>query len=153
MAARQLLDTRSEVKLTDFDGKRERFEQWAFLFECYAHMLGWGEFVDAAIREPDPLGNWRPGQDAQDINSDVYFLLASKVKGPACSVVKLVERGNGLEAVRRLYKEYRTGLAEDHAQMLAMVLTPRWWADRREQMFTDVLLSWDDVIAQYELVE
>ena len=149
--ARQLLDTRTEAKLGDFDGQRDKFEQWAFMFESYSHLLGWGIYVDAAIVSADPLVLTTLSDGARAISGDVYFLLAAKVKGPACSVVKLVDRGNGLEAVRRLYKEYRTGLAEDHAQLLAMVLTPTWWADRREQSFTDVLLAWDEVVAQYEL--
>eukprot|EP00974_Lingulodinium_polyedra_P077007 7455810-Lingulodinium_polyedra.AAC.1 len=98
------LDTRSDAKLGDFDGKRDKFEQWAFMFESYAHLMGWGPLVDAAIREPDPLLESRLGAGAKAINGDIYYLLATKVKGSACSVVKLVERGNGLEAVRRLYR-------------------------------------------------
>ena len=61
----------------------------------------------------------------------------------------LVERGSGIEAVRMIYKEYRTGLAEDHAQMLSMVLTPTWWKDpeRQNKCFADMLLLWDEVTA------
>ena len=151
MAARQLLDTRGDVKLSEFSGNRDRFEQWAFNFESYAHLLGWGTYVDAAIREDRPIPPERLDEAATRINGDIYFLLATKVKGPACSVVKLVERGNGLEAVRCLYREYRTGLAEDHAALLAMVLTPTWWKDRENESFTDVLLAWDEVTANYEL--
>ena len=55
--ARQLLDTRTEAKLGDFNGQRDRFEQWAFMFESYVHLLGWGAFVDAAIRETNPITN------------------------------------------------------------------------------------------------
>ena len=40
MAARQLLDTRESAKLSDFNGSREKFEQWAFMFESYARLLG-----------------------------------------------------------------------------------------------------------------
>ena len=49
------LDTRSDAKLGDFDGKRDKFEQWAFMFESYAYLMGWGILVDAAIREPNPI--------------------------------------------------------------------------------------------------
>ena len=44
--ARQLLDTRADAKLSEFAGVREKFENWAFLFESYAHLFGWGEYVE-----------------------------------------------------------------------------------------------------------
>ena len=140
-AGRQLLDTRDSARLSDFSGDREKFEQWSFMFESYAHLMGWGRFIEAAIREQNPITQERLGADCAAINGDVYYLLAARVKGPACSVVKLVERGNGMEAVRRIYKEYRAGLAEDHASLLSMVLTPTWWKDRESESFTDVLLA------------
>ena len=65
--------------------------------------------MDSAIRQPDPILHATLAGDAQGMNGDTCYLLANKVKGPACSVVKLVERGNGLDAVRMLHKEYRAG--------------------------------------------
>jgi hypothetical protein len=148
---RQLLDTRNDAKLDNFPGKREGFENWAFMFESYAHLMGWGILVDAAIVEQQPITDVGLSADARAINHDLYFLLASKVRGPAAAVVKLVDRGNGLEATRRLYKEYRTGLAEDHASLLSQILTPTWWRERSAESFTDVLLAWDELTSRYEL--
>ena len=149
--ARQLLDTRGDTKLASFSGDRSKFEAWAFLFESYGHLLGWGEQIDMAIKEQAPIEAAALGDVARSLNHDLYYLLASKMQGPAASVVKLVERGNGLEAVRMLYKEYRTGLAEDHSQMLSMILTPDWWKTRDQSAFVDTLLAWDELISQYEL--
>ena len=50
MTSRQLLDTRSDAKLDAFNGKRQDFETWAFLFESYAHLLGWGAMADTKLR-------------------------------------------------------------------------------------------------------
>ena len=74
MARRQLLDTRSEAKLADFDGKRDKFEQWAFMFESYAHLLGWGQIVESAIREQNPIQHSQISADAQAVNGDTLRL-------------------------------------------------------------------------------
>ena len=47
----------------------------------------------------DPIDGSRLSKEARAMNGDLDYLLASKVKGPACSVGKLIERGNGFEAV------------------------------------------------------
>ena len=70
------------------------------MFESYAHLLGWGTYVEAAIAERRPFAPERLDEAASLINDHIYFLLVAKVKGPADCVVKLAERGNGLEAVR-----------------------------------------------------
>ncbi len=148
---RQLLDTRSDAKLDNFNAKRESIENWAFMFESYAHLMGWGVLVDAATVEQQLVTDVGLPADARAINHDLYFLLASKVRGPAAAVVKLMDRGSGLEATRRLYKEYRSGLAENHASLLSQILTPTWWRERSAESFTDVLLAWDELTSRYEL--
>ena len=50
------------------------------------------------------------------------------------SVVKLTERGNGFEAMRRFYQEFRPKLNEEHGAMLQQILTPTWWREREHQM-------------------
>ena len=128
--AKQLLDPRSDIKLKEFGGDRSKFEHWAYMFESYVHLLGWGSQIEEAIGCTTKIDPEALGEAAREYNEHPYWLLATKVQGPAASVVKLVKRGNGMEAVRKLYKEYRTGLAEDHSQMLSMILTPTWWATR-----------------------
>jgi len=49
-AGRQLLGTWSDAKLDTFNGGRAKFEQWGFLFESYPHLLGWGTFVENAMK-------------------------------------------------------------------------------------------------------
>ena len=62
---RQLLDTRNDAKLDNFPGKREYFENWAVMFESYAHLMGWGMLVDAAIVEQQPIANEGLSADAR----------------------------------------------------------------------------------------
>ena len=111
MATRQLLDTRNDAKLESFSGARDKFENWAFMLESYCHMLGWSDFTEPAITYDGDLENDMLGQQAKEVSVNLYYLLATKCKGPAASVIKLAGRGNGLVALRSLFKEYRTGLA------------------------------------------
>ena len=67
MAGRQLLDTRSEAKLDTFNGDRQKFEQWAFLFQSYAHLLGWGVMVDRARTKVNPIALADLGEEARAI--------------------------------------------------------------------------------------
>ena len=71
MAGRQLLDTRSDAKLESFNGKRPEFEAWAFLFESYAHLLGWGAMVDYARVSPDPIVHTSLAEEARNVNGDL----------------------------------------------------------------------------------
>lgn len=70
---RQLLDTRSDAKLETFNGERQKFEQWAFLFESYTHLLGWGLYVDNAMRHEGPITHASLGPEAQGVNGDLYY--------------------------------------------------------------------------------
>ena len=69
----------------------------------------------------------------------------------ALSIVRLSKKGNGFEAYRRLVIEFRPHLNEEHGVMLQMILTPTWWQDRLgKQIFTEVLIGWDEMTARYE---
>eukprot|EP00959_Pyramimonas_sp_CCMP1952_P089255 1867507-Pyramimonas_sp.AAC.1 len=53
--------------------------------------------------------------------------------------------------MRRLHKEYRPRLKEEHGQMLQQILTPLRWKDREgKERFTEVLIAWDELISRYE---
>ncbi len=72
--------------------------------------------------------------EANDIRHSLYHLLVSQVKGTALSLVKLTDRGNGFEALRKLCHEYRPRLSEEHGAMLQQILTPEWWKDREQAL-------------------
>ena len=89
--------------------------------------------------------------EAERVGRSLYHLLVSTTKGTALSIVRLTERGNGFEALRKLYLEFRPRLNEEHGSMLQLVLTPSWWKEREgKQSFAEVLIAWDELIARYE---
>ncbi len=87
----ELLDHRGVSKIAKHWTKDD-FAQWIFPFEVDMGLLGWTTLAEA-------------GGD-HEIGTSLYNLLVTSVKGTALSIVKLVARGHGLEALRRLYKEY-----------------------------------------------
>jgi hypothetical protein len=147
----QVLDPRGAFKAPTFSGKRDEFESWAFQFESYVGLLGWSDWlvqVRELITEVDEL---EMSEQTVAVSRQLYHLLVTVVKGPALSIVRLAPRGEGFEAMRRLYRDFRTGLEEDHAVMLASILTPVWWNTREDQLFTDILMQWDELIADYQM--
>ena len=150
-ARTELLDTRGAFKAPSFSGKREEFENWIFRFESYTGMLGWERPIAIVATLTTVLDEDLIDEDQKIVSKALYHLLVTVVSGQALSLVKLAPRGQGFEALRRLYREYRTGLHEDHATMLAAILTPTWWGERSTQLFTEVLTQWDELIANYQM--
>ena len=61
--------------------------------------------------------------------------------------------GNGFEALRQIYADYRPqGGASEHS-LLTTIVQPRWWTsdDHAKRSFVEVLHDWDHLITQYEL--
>ncbi|CAK0815286.1 unnamed protein product, partial [Prorocentrum cordatum] len=147
----QLLDSRGIGKVPTFSGKREHFEDWIFPFESYCGLLGWTAGLERSRGAEEPLTADDFGEQGVLAGRSLYHLLASTAKGAAQSIVKLCPRGDGFEAMRRLYKEYMPRLNEEHGQMLQHILTPTWWKDREgKERFTEVLIAWDELISRYE---
>ena len=150
-AAIQLLDHRGIAKVPIFSGRRQDFEEWAFPFESYCSLLGWEAYVTNAVRNPAEIEIVDLLTEPEAVGRSLYHLLVSTVKCTALSVVKLTERGNRLEAIRRLYIEFRPRLNEEHGSMLQMILTPTWWKERdNKATFTEILITWDERVARYE---
>ena len=145
----QLLDSRGITKPANFSGKREDFEEWVFPFESYTAMLGWERFIAATAKAPAAITQDMIPEEARGIDSSLYHLLVSLCRGIALSIIKLVPRGHGFEALRMLYKDYRPDLNEDHGVLLQHILNPVWWKER-SGLFTDTLIEWDNLIARYE---
>jgi len=150
------LDPTRAIRPPSFGGRREEFEAWAFQFEAYCGLLGWSVPVEAAIHragEDTPLNVADQGEEVRRQSSVLYHLLVTLVRGPALSLIKLTPRGEGLEAIRRIYREYRPQIEEDFAEQLGKILKPEWWAapERAGQLFTDVLTQWDEMIGYYML--
>ena len=67
----------------------------------------------AARDETTEIDNDLLNDDAKAISRSLYHLLVSLCEGMAMNIVKLTERGNGSEALRKLYKEFRPKFAEE----------------------------------------
>ncbi|CAK0848676.1 unnamed protein product, partial [Prorocentrum cordatum] len=147
----QLLDSRGVGKVPTFSGKREDFEDWIFPFGSYCGLLGWTAGLDRSRDAEEPLTADDLGEQGVQVGRSLYHLLASTTKGTAQSIVKLCPRGDGFEAMRRLRKEYRPRLNEEHGQMLQQISRPLWWKDREgKERFAEVLIAWDERISRYE---
>ncbi|CAK0827956.1 unnamed protein product [Prorocentrum cordatum] len=147
----QMLDSRGVGKVPTFSGKREDFEDWIFPFESFCGLLGWTAGLDRSREAEEPLTVDDLGEQGVQVGRSLYHLLASTTKGTAQSIGKLCPRGDGFEAMRRLHKEYRPRLNEEHGQMLQQILTPLWWKDREgKERFTEVLIAWGELISRYE---
>ena len=150
-----LLDHKGLGRPPVFDGSRERFEAWCFSFESYCALLGWDGYVTTAVNL-DPAGypNGVPRADLGDkgdrVSRQIFHLLVQIVRGHALTHLRMCERGNGLEAIRRIYADYRTGLLEDNAALLQAIIMPAWWAGKPDHEFTDTLARWGCLIDRYE---
>ena len=93
--------------------------------------------MDEAIKrasDDKPIIQAELGGDVAKQGGVLYHMLVTTIKGPALSLVKLTKRGEGLEAIRKIYHEYRPRIEEDFAEQLAQILKPEWWLHRRGQL-------------------
>lgn len=121
-----LVDHRRVSKVPTVSGRRHDFEEWVFPFESYCCLLGWDTLVAACRETGSAIETVSLSPETENIGRSLYHLLVSVTKGTALSIVKLTDRGNGFEALRRLYYEYRPRLNEEHGSLLQMAPTPTW---------------------------
>ncbi|CAK0869723.1 unnamed protein product [Prorocentrum cordatum] len=57
MAAIEVVDVRTDMRLQRFDGTDEKWGDWSLRFEAYTALLGFEEFMTAAGQRQDPLLN------------------------------------------------------------------------------------------------
>eukprot|EP00971_Amphidinium_carterae_P190885 3787957-Amphidinium_carterae.1 len=135
-----------------FSGKDGDFESWAFVTEAMMQELGWTSWWEeyASLGRHVPLTQLGEGPKA--VSENMYLMLTQRVEGKAQTLVKLCETGHGLEAMRRIYDEYRPSVATSRHGLLVTILQPSWWGDQAhsQRPFLEVLLDWESLVAQYE---
>eukprot|EP00971_Amphidinium_carterae_P350904 6491802-Amphidinium_carterae.1 len=135
-----------------FSGKDGDFESWAFVTEAMMQELGWTTWWEEYLS----LGRHAPltqlGEGPKAVSENMYLFLTQRVEGKAQTLVKLCETGHGLEAMRRIYDEYRPAVATSRHGLLVTILQPSWWGDHAhaQRPFLEVLLDWESLVAQYE---
>ncbi|CAK0835553.1 unnamed protein product [Prorocentrum cordatum] len=101
MAAVDVVDVRTDMRLQRFDGTDQKWGGWSLRFEaCTAH-LGFEEFMTAAGQRQDPLLNDQLDERARQASQRLWHPLITYCEGKAMGVVKR-SRQNGLEAWRQL---------------------------------------------------
>ena len=62
-------------------------------------------------------------QDHQDFSASLWALLSNKIEGDALNCIRNVEKGNGVEAWRKLHAEYRPSSATQAMAYMVKILT------------------------------
>ena len=76
------------------------------------------------------------------------------MRGRAQTLVKLSGPGNGFEALRSIYADYRPqGTSSEHSLIITIV-QPRWWSspEHGKRNFLEVLADWDQLCSQYTMM-
>ena len=71
-----------------------------------------------------------------------YYQLAMVCRGPAVGIVKAVERGNGVEAWRRLYRRYEPDAGPRLQNMMTRILNPGVFPEDTAG-FEAALVAWE----------
>ena len=106
-----VVDTRTVGKCRNFDGTSKAWQEWTFVFQNWLLLLDWGptdieHLMNAAAVHPTPLDQATLGPSAAHISRQLYALLGVLVQGRAHTLLRRIERGNGLEAWAVLVAEY-----------------------------------------------
>lgn len=101
----QAVDTRTIGKPKTFDGRREGWKEFRFVFEAFAGAAhpSLGEVMNNA----EAVGNQPVDTDELDIQTmslsrQLYYMLVMVTTDDASRIIRNVDAGNGAEAWRRL---------------------------------------------------
>ena len=124
----KLLDTRGVAKPQIFDGQESSWPSWCFVFESYALLLSkdLAKHMDKAADLEDEPFLHEMADSAVELARVLYAILVSVLQNKALSILMIVEKGNRLQAWRRLKLEYEPKLPGRHATMLAGLIAPNW---------------------------
>ncbi|CAK0870594.1 unnamed protein product [Prorocentrum cordatum] len=151
MAAIDVVDVRTDMRLQRFDGTDERWADWSLRFEAYTALLGMEDLMTEAANRRDPLATDQLGDQARAVSQRLWHLLITWCDGKSLGVVKL-SRKNGLEAWRQLKIEYESKSGNRWTAMLRFILNPqdKWAKDRESGIdFFQSLTAWEAIVAEY----
>ena len=103
-----LLGSRGFTKPPRFDGRQEQWAAWAFRVESVASLCGWYDYMDQARHAVATINSTSCVGDATEVAKSLYQFLVQTVDGRALQLIRLVQRGDGLEAWRVLCREYQS---------------------------------------------
>jgi hypothetical protein len=147
----RLLDPRGVAKPQVFDGSESNWPAWCFVFESYALLLSkdLAKHMDKAADLDDEPFLHEMMDNAVELARVLYAILVSVVQNKALSILMNTEKGNGLQAWRRLKREYEPKLPGRHATMLAGLIAPAW-SSLTVPQFRQKFLEWEVAVSRYE---
>ena len=96
------LDMRMASHAPRFSGDRASFEGWSFAFESFTEIAGWGELIARAVASDVVVDNDVLTDEQAAISRQLFHVLAGATAGHAQTLLRLVPRGHGFEALRQL---------------------------------------------------
>ena len=104
--AQKLVDMRGVAHPPSFSGEDEAWQDWRFRFQTVAALLDIGDVMNLAATHPREITEGELSADNAWRGKVLYSLLVSLVGGRGLGIVRQVKEGHGLEAWRRLVREY-----------------------------------------------
>ena len=146
-----LAGERSMGQPKEWNGKEEGFDTFAFRFSNRLGAMPGNaeELLEASVKRESPILLSEFGFRSMVMSKGIMQALRSLVDGKALDIVKSVtEKGNGFEAWRRLWHEYRPHTAGRKATMLEAVMEDKPLAG---EDFGTWYHSWQELIRQAEV--
>ena len=147
-AAARLVDMRGVARPPTFNGASEAWGEFRFRLESLAGLLS----LDVGMKKArtcslEELALEVDDEDEATRSRLLYNLLVQICGGRASTLLRLLPRGNGWLAWRKLCDEYEPSVTSRHLSMLVGVLTPQW---DESTAFTDQLMRWEKSLKEYE---
>ena len=159
-----VVDVRQIGKPETLKGSREavkrEWKQWSFVFKawfcsqftCASEVLAWAKDSERAVTaaEIQSAGQENAGwkNQIESINSHLHVALISLLRDEPLTVVRNSAEGMGLDAWRRLCKEFDPETAPSNLQLLKKILQPKRHSSP-ENLLT-VIENWEQLIKLYE---
>ncbi|CAK0831771.1 unnamed protein product, partial [Prorocentrum cordatum] len=128
-----------------FGGAQDGFESYFFTMEAEVTEMGWRHLYDAAVTHVGPISSESiTNEETRELSRNLGTFLA---------MTKLAGAGNGFEALRRIYADYRPQGGTFEHSLLTTTVQPKWWSsdDQSRRSFAYVLHDWGHLVTQHEL--
>ena len=140
---------RSLGKPREWNGKEDGFDTFVFRLSNWLSAMPGNceECLDEASRRTEPVNPTAFSPTQIVMSKGVMQALRSLVDGKALDIVKSVPAGNGFEAWRRLFAEYKPQTAGRKVSMLEAVMEDR---QRDGEDFSTWYYRWKELVRQAE---
>lgn len=150
-------DVKGIGKPGNFDGKAERFDEWKAKLIAYLRLstpgcqewIEWAKDKNELIDEDDVkneyLGDY---QKVLDFGVKIYSVLLALTEGDAFRIVHSVQSGNGLEAIRVLWRRYEPKTPGTKRAVLKAILAMP--TAKKPEEVEKILLHSEGLMRKYE---